>query len=146
MRFATAGQGPLEAEIRAEHARLGLGDRFALLGYRTDATRLVAAADVFVLASHHEGLPVTVMEALTLGVPVIAPDVGGIREAVTDGRDGLLVRPDDPTALADAIVRYATDDDLRAFAASRRARAPGRASTPPAPSAGSRRSTARSHP
>ena len=70
VRFAAAGQGPLEAEVRKEHAASGLGDRFRLLGYRDDATRLIAGADLFVLASHHEGLPVSVMEALVLGVPV----------------------------------------------------------------------------
>jgi glycosyltransferase involved in cell wall biosynthesis len=113
VRFAAAGQGPLEAEIRAEHQASGLGDRFALLGYRDDATRLIAAADLYVLASHHEGLPVTVMEALALGVPVIAPAVGGLREAVTDGESGLLVTPDDPVALADAIRRVAGDGGLR---------------------------------
>ena len=114
VRFAAAGQGPLEAEVREEHAKRGLGDRFLLLGYRDDATRLIAGADLFVLASHHEGLPVSVMEALVLGVPVVAPAVGGLRQAVTDGESGVLVRPDDPAALADAIARVATDDDLRA--------------------------------
>jgi glycosyltransferase involved in cell wall biosynthesis len=112
VRFVAAGQGPLESEIRAEHARLALGDRFQLLGYRDDATRLIAAADLFVLASHHEGLPVTVMEAMVLGVPVVAPAVGGIPEAVTDDVDGLLVPPGDMTALAAAITRLAADHAL----------------------------------
>jgi glycosyltransferase involved in cell wall biosynthesis len=75
-----------------------------MLGYRDDTTRLIAAADVFVLASHHEGLPVTVMEALTLGVPVVATAVGGLPEVVDDG-NGILVPPGDATALADAIQR-----------------------------------------
>jgi len=105
LRFATCGQGQLEQEIAALHRRSALGDRFALLGYRDDATRLIAAADVFVLASHHEGLPVTVMEALTLGVPVVAPAVGGLPQVVRDGDNGLLVTPGSPTALADAIER-----------------------------------------
>jgi glycosyltransferase involved in cell wall biosynthesis len=105
VRFATAGQGQLHDEICALHQKSGLGERFALLGYRDDATRLIAAADVFVLASHHEGLPVTVMEALTLGVPVVAPAVGGLPEVVIDGKNGLLVTPGSPTALADAIGR-----------------------------------------
>jgi len=105
IRFATCGQGQLEQEVAAAHRRSGLGDRFALLGYRDDATRLIAAADVFVLASHHEGLPVTVMEALTLGVPVVAPAVGGLPQVVHDGDNGLLVRPGSATALADGIAR-----------------------------------------
>ena len=105
VRFATAGQGPLEAQIRELQRRSGLDDRFALLGYRDDATRLIAAADLFVLASHHEGLPVTVMEALTLGVPVVAPAVGGLPEVVTSGSNGILVAARSAPALADAITR-----------------------------------------
>ena len=105
VRFATAGQGQLEAETAELHRRSGLGDRFSLLGYRDDTTRLIAAADIFVLASHHEGLPVTVMEALTLGVPVVAPSVGGLPEVVTDGDNGILVAPGSSRALADAIER-----------------------------------------
>lgn len=123
VRFVAAGQGPLEAEIRAAHHASGLGERFRLLGYRDDATRLIAAADLYVLASHHEGLPVTVMEALALGVPVIAPAVGGLGQAVTDGESGLLVTPDDPVALADAIERAVRDPDLRAHLAAGAARA-----------------------
>ena len=70
--FVAAGQGPQEAQLRALHDQLGLGDRFRLLGYVKNAARLTAAADLFVLASMHEGLPVAVMEALALGVPVVA--------------------------------------------------------------------------
>jgi glycosyltransferase involved in cell wall biosynthesis len=123
VRFVAAGQGPLEHEIRAEHAALALGDAFRLLGYRADATRLVAAADVFVLASDHEGLPVSVMEALALGVPVLATDVGGLREAVTDGCDGLLVEPGSPRALAGAVLKVARDGELRARLSEHAARA-----------------------
>ena len=117
VRFAAAGQGPLAAEVAAEHDRLGLGDTFRLLGYRTDATRLIAAADVFVLASDHEGLPVTVMEALALGVPVVAPAVGGLPEVVRTGESGLLVPPRDPTALADAIERALAEPEHTRLAA-----------------------------
>ena len=115
VRFVAAGQGPLEQEIRALHAASGLGDRFTLLGYRDDATGLIAGADLFVLASDHEGLPVTVMESLTLGVPVVATAVGGLGEIV-DETNGILVPPGDPVALADAIAR-ATDPDVRAVLA-----------------------------
>lgn len=113
VRFVTAGQGPLAHEVRARRDALGLGDRFALLGYRDDVPRLLAAADLFVLASAHEGLPVAVMEAFALGVPVVATAVGGLVEAVTDGVSGLLVPPGDPDALAAAILR-AADPAVRA--------------------------------
>lgn len=117
VRFVAAGQGPLEAEIRAEHERLALGDRFRLLGYRADAVRIIAGADLFVLASSHEGLPVAVMESFALGVPVIATAVGGLTDAVSDGVDGLLVAPGDPAALAAAILRAAEPDRRAALAA-----------------------------
>jgi glycosyltransferase involved in cell wall biosynthesis len=104
VRFVTAGQGQLQDEITELARRSGLGDRFTMLGYRDDTTRLIAAADMFVLASHHEGLPVTVMEVLTLGVPVVATAVGGLPEVVDD-TNGILVPAGDATALADAIER-----------------------------------------
>jgi glycosyltransferase involved in cell wall biosynthesis len=104
VRFVTAGQGQLRDEITALVQQSGLGDRFTMLGYRDDTTRLIAAADLFVLGSHHEGLPVTVMEALTLGVPVVATKVGGLPEVVSNDA-GILVPSGDAGALADAIER-----------------------------------------
>ncbi|HEV2311342.1 MAG TPA: glycosyltransferase [Acidimicrobiia bacterium] len=103
VRFVAAGQGPLEGELRALHDRLELGDGFRLLGYVPDAARLTAGADLFVLASLHEGLPVAVMEALALGVPVVATDVGGLPELVEPDVSGLLVPSRDAAALAAAI-------------------------------------------
>ncbi|MGZ4801151.1 MAG: glycosyltransferase [Acidimicrobiia bacterium] len=112
-RIVAVGQGPLEAEMRALHERLDLGDRVLLLGQRSDAVRVLAACDVFTMASDNEGLPVALMEALALGLPVAATAVGGIPEAVTDGVEGLLVPPKNPAALADAIMAITGDDDRR---------------------------------
>jgi glycosyltransferase involved in cell wall biosynthesis len=103
VRFVAVGQGQLDAEIRALLDELDLGDGFRLLGYRPDAVRIIAAADVFALASLHEGLPVAVMEALALGIPIVATDVGGLPEAVEPHVNGLLVPPRDPAALAEAL-------------------------------------------
>ena len=114
IRFVSVGQGPLEAQIKAEHARLGLGDKFQLLGYRPDAVRVLAGCDVFTLASHFEGLPVALMEALALGLPVAATAVGGVPDAITDGREGFLVEPGRPAELADALLRLVKDEPLRA--------------------------------
>jgi glycosyltransferase involved in cell wall biosynthesis len=122
-RFVTVGQGPQEAEIRALHARLGLGDRVLLLGHRPDAVRVMAACDVFVLASHHEALSVAVMEAMALGLPVVATAVGGVPELVEHGRQGLLVPPGRPRELAAALTGLLTDEPRRrrmAEAAARR--------------------------
>jgi L-malate glycosyltransferase len=113
LRFVSVGQGQLEAEIQAEHDRLRLGERFRLLGYRPDAVRVLAGCDVFTLASHYEGFPVALMEALALGRPVVVTAVGGIPDAVTDGREGFLVAPGRPKQLADAILRLARDTNLR---------------------------------
>jgi glycosyltransferase involved in cell wall biosynthesis len=113
-RFATVGQGPLEAQIVDLHRRLRLGDRFQLLGYREDPERVLAACDVFVLASRYEGYPVALMEALCLGLPVVATAVGGVPQAVTPGESGLLVPPRRPRDLADALITVAGDESLRA--------------------------------
>ena len=113
VRFVSVGQGPLEAELRQRHAQLGLGEGFRFLGYRPDALRLLAGFDLFVLSSHHEGLPVAVMEAQALGTPIVATAVGGLPEAVTDGIDGVLVPPARPAELADAIDQLASDPERR---------------------------------
>lgn len=110
--FLGVGHGQLEEHHRAEVARLGLGGSVRLLGFRNDVRRLIAAADVFALASRQEGLPVAVMEAMAGGRPVVAPDVGGLGEAVTE-RSGVLVAPEDPVALADALLTVLSDADLR---------------------------------
>jgi glycosyltransferase involved in cell wall biosynthesis len=114
VRIVAVGQGPQEAETRARHASLGLGDRVLLTGRRDDAVAVMGACDAFVMASSNEGLPVAIMEALALGLPVVSTAVGGIPEAITDGVEGLLVPPRDPAALAGAITRVATDPALRA--------------------------------
>ena len=124
LRFVAVGQGPLEQEMRALHAKLGLGDRVQLLGYRDDAVRVMSAFDVFTLSSRHEGLPVSLMEALALGLPVVATAAGGLPHMVTDGVEGLLVPIDDPRALAEAYLDVATDPIRRsamAEAAAKRA-------------------------
>jgi L-malate glycosyltransferase len=123
VRFVAVGQGPLEGEVHALHARLGLGDRLLLLGHRPDAVRVMAACDLFVLASLYEGLGVAVMEALALGLPVVATAVGGVPEVVEHGREGLLVHPGRPRELAAALVSLLTDTQRRqqmAQAAARR--------------------------
>ena len=101
--LAVLGEGPLEAELRAESARLGVSDRVRFLGFRDDVADVVGAADVFCLSSVWEGVPLAVQEAILLGVPVVATAVGGMNEIVADGRSGRLVPVGDHTALAAAI-------------------------------------------
>jgi glycosyltransferase involved in cell wall biosynthesis len=113
LRFVSVGQGPLESEVRQRAAALGLGERFTFLGYRDDAVRIISGFDVFTLSSRHEGLPVSLMEAMALGTPVVATAVGGIPQAVTDGVEGRLVPVGDPQVLAQALVEIAADPDER---------------------------------
>jgi glycosyltransferase involved in cell wall biosynthesis len=111
--FFSVGQGPLASEMEERRGRLGLGERFRLLGFRDDVHGLLAAADLFCLASRHEGLPVALMEAYAIGLPVVATRVGGVPEVVEDGGSGVLVDPEDPDALADAVLALAADESGR---------------------------------
>ena len=113
VRFVAVGQGPLEAEVRALAGRLHLGDTFQLLGYRPDALDVLAAGDIFSLSSKAEGYPVSLMEALALGLPVVATAVGGIPEAVRLGVEGLTVPPGRPDLLGDALAGLAGDPERR---------------------------------
>lgn len=88
---------------------LGVGGRVELPGYVEDSAPYVAALDVCVSPSLTEGLPGALAEALALGVPVVATDVGGVRDLVDDGRTGLLVPPADPDAIASAVERLLAD-------------------------------------
>jgi glycosyltransferase involved in cell wall biosynthesis len=101
--FVSVGQGPLAAELEKERTRLGLGERFRFLGYREDPIRVLVAADVFCLSSRYEGLPISLLEALAVGLPVVATAVGGVPSIITDGREGRLVPAGDPDALAAAV-------------------------------------------
>lgn len=103
-------RGPdMEALLRAA----GLGDRLRLLGYRDDVPDLMASADIFVLPSRFEGLPMSVIEAMLTGLPVIAANVRGPAEQVVPEETGLLVPPGDAGALAQALQRLADDPALR---------------------------------
>jgi glycosyltransferase involved in cell wall biosynthesis len=113
IRFAAVGEGPMSAVLRARHVELGLGDRFRFLGQRHDVLQLLAGADVFVLASRHEGLPVALMEATSVGLPIIASCVGGIPHVLENEVDAILVPQGDPGLLAQAMRRLASDPELR---------------------------------
>jgi glycosyltransferase involved in cell wall biosynthesis len=110
--FVLAGDGPLRAELERLAAELNVADRCVFLGYRSDVSDLLAAADVFVLPSLFEGLPVSVLEAMAAERAVVATAIGGTDEAVTHEVTGLLVPPRDPAALAAAIRRLQADPQL----------------------------------
>jgi glycosyltransferase involved in cell wall biosynthesis len=107
------GEGPDRPAVAAELERLGLGDAARLAGERHDVPELLAEADIFVLSSRSEGLPLSILEAMRARLPVVASCVGGIPELVVDGETGLLVPPGDPSRLAAAIERLVEDPALR---------------------------------
>jgi glycosyltransferase involved in cell wall biosynthesis len=111
-------------DMRAVLRDAGLGARLRLLGYREDVAALLAAADIFALPSHFEGLPMSVIEAMLTGLPVVATDISGPREQVVDGETGLLVPLRQVAPLTAALARLAADPALRAtMGAAGRARA-----------------------
>lgn len=101
--LAIAGRGDLADSLTARAAQLGVGGRLHLLGLRDDIAALLASADVFLLPSLSEGLPMALLEAMFAGRPIVATDVGDVGAALDDGRAGLLVPPGDTPALAGAL-------------------------------------------
>ncbi len=108
--------GAASAELRRVHAELGLGDRVRFLGHRDDVPELLAAADVFAFPSVYEGLGGALIEAMALGLPVVASDIPAVREVVENGLTADLVAPGDPVALGEAVARLLSDRDrLKAY-------------------------------
>jgi glycosyltransferase involved in cell wall biosynthesis len=106
------GEGEMRKQIEAEVNRRGLANCVRLTGSRSDIDRLLPGADAFVLSSKREGLPMSILEAMAAGLPVIATRVGGIPEVIKDGENGILVQPQDPDALANAICRILDDSEV----------------------------------
>jgi glycosyltransferase involved in cell wall biosynthesis len=111
--LAIVGKGPLDEDLRREAMSLQIADRVVLTGERPDAREIMGAADAVVLSSRWEGLPLVALEALAAGVPLVAMDVRGLRELLTDGVDALLVRDRDGATLATAIERAVSDEPSR---------------------------------
>jgi glycosyltransferase involved in cell wall biosynthesis len=111
--FVLVGDGSERASLEAQAAHLCVRDRVIFLGHRDDVAELLATCDLLVLPSLYEGLPLSVLEAMAAGKPVVATSVGGTPEAVLDGETGFLVPSRDPTALVRAIQRLLTDACLR---------------------------------
>lgn len=103
LRFLIAGDGPRMADLRAMADALRLDASVRFLGHREDIPALLAEADLFVLPSRSEAFPNSAIEAMAAGLPVVASAAGGLLDLIADGETGVLVRPDDPVALGDAI-------------------------------------------
>lgn len=108
-RVLLVGDGELRPKIEHQVNHLRLRDNIILAGFRTDIPQLLAAMDIVTLASHHEGLGTSLLDAMAMARPVVATAVGGIPEIVVDGETGRLVPPRDPAALADALLALIAD-------------------------------------
>lgn len=104
VRFVWLGEGECRAALEAERAKLGLEQQVWMPGFREGARAMIPQFTLFALASYLEGLCTSIMDAQSLGVPVIATRTGGIPDLVADGETGRLVRPRDPEALALGLV------------------------------------------
>jgi len=106
------GDGPLRAELEQQARDLSVGSRVHFLGLRNDVSKVLADWDLFVLASRRESFSMPTIEAMAVGLPVVATAVGGVPEVVADGVTGLLVRPDDVIGLRAAISTILRDERL----------------------------------
>jgi glycosyltransferase involved in cell wall biosynthesis len=113
LRVLVAGDGPERGRLESLIEELGLVDSVLLLGTRRDVPDLLVAADVAVCCSDFEGTPLSVMEYMGAGKPVVATRVGGLPEVVQDGVQGVHVEARDPVGLADALARLLEDEPLR---------------------------------
>lgn len=112
-RLVLVGDGPERSNLISLCQRFNLGADVTLVGHQDDVKPYYAMADVFVLPSHSEGSPNVLLEAMSMGIPVVATRVGGIPEIATDQKDALLIEESDLSALADAIARVLEDQELR---------------------------------
>lgn len=112
-RLDLIGDGPLRGQVEELARDLGLAARVRFLGYRHDVPERLAAAQVFALITKWEGFPRSILEAMRAGLPVIATDVGGVRESVVDGLTGWTVPPGDAARLSECLRPLITNPDLR---------------------------------
>ena len=111
--FALVGDGPLRDDLEQQGIRLGIENVIRLVGVRGDIFRLLSAADVFVLPSLSEGMPLALLEAMGMGVPILASNLEGIASVVEHGRHGLLIPAGEVESLSLALVRVLGDASLR---------------------------------
>ncbi len=112
-RAVFVGGGDLQESLQTAIGAAGLQGRIHLLGVRSDMADVLAALDIFAMPSHHEGLPMALLEAMAASRAVVASAVGSIPEVIRDGQSGLLVGPKDVPALASALRQLITDATLR---------------------------------
>src|SRR5262249_40183311 len=112
-RLVFVGDGPTPASVEAEARSLALEGKVDFLGDRGDVRELLANSHVFVLGTNWEGLPISILEAMRAGLPVVASDVGGVGEQVADGETGFVVAKGDAALMRERLNRLLTQPELR---------------------------------
>ena len=111
--YIICGDGPMRPELENRAEQIGLKDRVLFVGYRRDVDRFYKMANIFVFPSFHEGLPVSVMEAMSFSLPIICSDIRGNIELIDNGKGGLLFKPSDVKGLSKILERIILDTDSR---------------------------------
>jgi glycosyltransferase involved in cell wall biosynthesis len=111
--FVIVGDGALMEEMRNYAEKLNITQQIRFAGFRHDSLNCLNMFDIFALTSLHEGIPITLLEAMSLGKPIVATNVGGIPEVIENNYSGVLIPPEDPYSFAEACVRLANDSSLR---------------------------------
>lgn len=114
--YVICGRGPLMDAHKELAKELGVGDRVVLTGYRTDVADFYKMADVFLFPSFREGLPVSVMEAMASGLPIIATSIRGSSDIVKESINGKLLKPDDVDGFANVIEAFRNKELLNSIA------------------------------
>ena len=113
LRFVIIGDGELRKELEDYTKKLGIANDVVFTGFRRDLPKIYSDLDIVVLSSINEGTPVSIIEAMASGKPVIATNVGGVSSLVENNINGFLINPQDVQALSDAIIKLLNDSDLR---------------------------------
>jgi len=112
-RFMLAGDGPLRLSLQELSVRLKIADKVFFPGFRDDIIDVMNAFDIFVMSSYHEGVPMALLEAMSLNKAIVSTAVGGINEVIQDGVSGLLVEPNSALALAEACFKVLDNPELK---------------------------------
>ena len=121
IRYLIVGEGELRIKLEDLVKALKIKERVIFTGFRVDVKEILSALNIFVLSSIREGQPIILLEAMAMGIPIVATNIEGVNEIIEDGVTGILVHTKHPGALAEAIM-YVLQDDKKAYAMGRAAR------------------------